>query len=802
MESAGTPGQRPDQRLVLGASVIAFALGLLLLQLPWAAKIESRAYDLCFQLQHHLSVGRVEAAPEIGLVAIDDRSVNPDYSPYSSKYGDDGWRTRDAWDLHLEQMGQIYYPKVLAYDILFSPISEKDPPADWKRVPGMRELEKDGNAEFQNTLINFADARAQGQPAPRALFAYYFPDNVEGSDVLNDDELARQEKWFKKLERFRLPKGSVLPGGGAPIFHSVWLPMDVILNAPGYYLGAINIKPDADGVYRRAPMIYAYQPPGSQDVRYVPGFALEAFLLGLDIEPQDLKPPGTGLPSITVQPGGELKIEATQGTWTMPVDDQFRLTIVPRFKFTGNQALSDPAPKNLNAPFQAPTGLFRPPFVDLLREGSMMSLESNRYKDLTKGRILVVGEAFTGGTDDGNFPLEQSVPRALMHLNILNNIFQRDHLIPVAWGWRALICAALAGIMAWLYSWAAVRLAGLWSVALLLCYPVLAGMALISRNVELPLVAPTFITAFCFGTNSFHIYQLTRRGREEMRRHFSKQTSPRVLRLLEENPAAYYIHRKTQATIMFSDVEGFTTLSEKLDPEFLAALINRYLSPMTALIIRQDGYLVQYAGDGIMALWGVPLDDADHAYKACVAAWEHIEAAEALRETLPDGSSYQFRIRIGVSTGMVSAGPMGSDQKTQYTVIGDEVNLAARLEPTNKDYGSKIIIGPTTYSLAKAHIRARILDKIIVKGKKEAVTIYELLGIVAAPPEPWVTAYEQGLASLWQRQWDEAERLFAHADQLRGGDKASRLQSERVRLYRANPPGEAWQGAFTRMAKD
>jgi adenylate cyclase len=791
-----------DRRFVLFASLVAFVTSLLLLPLPLAEQVENRVYDLCFQLAHRWSVGRVEAAPQIGFVAIDDRSVNPDYSPFSSKYGDDGWRTRDAWDLHLEQMGQIYYPKVLAYDILFSPISTQPPPEDWKRVPGMRDLEKDGNLEFQNTLINYAEARAQGQPAPRALFAYYFPDNVEGSADLTDAEKQKQEQWFKKLDRFRLPEGSVLPGGKLPVFHTVWLPMDVILSAPSYYLGPINIKPDADGVFRRAPLVYAYQPPGSAEVRYVPSFALEAFLLWLDVEPQDLKPPGGGLPSLAIEPGGDLKVATAQGEWTMPVDDKFQMTIVPRFKFSGSRAHPTASAQKAGAAFQADNGLFKPPFVDLLKEGSTVPMEANHYKDLTKGRILVVGEAYTGGTDLGNFPLEQSAPRALMHLNILNNIFQHDHLAPVAFIWKILICAALAAIMALLYTWTPVRLAGLWSVSLLVCYPVIAGVALVSQNVELPLFAPTFITAFCFATNSFHIYQMTRRGREAMRQLFSKVTSPRVLRLLEENPAAFYVHRKTQATLLFSDVEGFTTLAEKLDPGFLAALINRYLSPMTAAIVRQDGYLIQYAGDGIMAVWGVPLDDEQHAYKACVAAWDHIQAAEELRETLPDGAAYRFGVRIGVNTGTVSAGNMGSDQKLQYTVMGDEVNLAARLEPTNKDYGSKIIIGPLTYTLAKDRIRARILDKIVVKGKKEAVTIYELLGIGAAPPDAWATLYEKGLECLWRRQWDEADRYFEQADQLRGGDKASKLQQERTRHYRANPPGENWQGAFTRLAKD
>ena len=802
MENVGAQGQQADRRFVLCASLAALAGAILLLLFSRAEQLEDRAYDYCFKAAHFFST-REKSAPQIGLVAIDDRSVDPDYSPYSSKYGDDGWRTRDLWDLHLKQMGEIYLPKVLAYDILFNPVSSNDV-KDQKNVEVMRSLETNGNKEFLNTLIDFDDARSQGLPAPRALFAYYFPDNIEGDAHLLAVEQAKQKYWFKKLERFRLPPGSIAPGGKNQIFHSVRLPMDEILSAPSYYLGAINIISDADGIYRRAPMIYGYQPPGSLEVCYVPGFALEAFLLWLDIEPQDLKSPGSGLPCLTAQPNGDLKIRTKQGEWTMPIDDQFRMTIVPRFKFQ-SVASTLPEPKPVEGPDSKITitpELFQRSFADLLQYGTVKA-QADQVAPETNGKILVVGVAYTGGADLGDFPLERGAPKALMHLNILNNILQNDHVEKISFFVKALICAALAAIMAWLYTWAPIRLAGLWSIALIICYPVVVAVALISRNIELPLIAPSFVSMFCYGVNTYHIYQLTRRSREAMRRLFSSVTSPRVLRLLEENPAAFYEHRKTSATMLFSDVEGFTSLSEKLDPGYLAALMNRYLSPMTEVIVRHDGYLVQYTGDGIMAVWGMPLPDAEHEYKACVAALEHIQAAEALLETLPDGKPYRFRVRIGVNTGTVSAGNMGSAQKLQYTVIGDDVNLTARLEPTNKDYGTQIILGPKTFEAAKDRIWARKLDKIIVKGKKEAVLIYELLGLTKAPaPGEWLAAYEEGMECLWHRQWDEAEHLFDKAIRLRGGDSPSELQLQRIRHYRKNPPAANWQGEFTRLAKD
>ena len=225
---------------------------------------------------------------------------------------------------------------------------------------------------------------------------------------------------------------------------------------------------------------------------------------------------------------------------------------------------------------------------------------------------------------------------------------------------------------------------------------------------------------------------------------------------------------------------------------------------MTEIVIRHDGYLIQYAGDGIMAVWGVPLPDAGHEVKACIAAWEQLQAAKALAEILPDGKPYQFKIRIGINTGMISAGNMGSDQKMQYTVMGDEVNLAARLEPTNKDYGTQIILGPQTYAAAKDHIRARHPRQDHREGADRGGD--DLRTARHRPNLPrraeWATAYEQGLECLWRRQWDAADVFFEKAIRLRGGDPPSELQRERIREYRVHPPAANWQGEFTRLAKD
>jgi class 3 adenylate cyclase/CHASE2 domain-containing sensor protein len=808
METVGIQHRNASQRLVIAASVVSLVIALILLKLPYINALENRIGDACFKLVHWYSGGG-QAAPQLFFVAIDDKSVDPDYSALSSPWGKGGWQTRSLWTMQLEQMEKIFQPKVLAYDILFRPGTGK---ADYQADPAaktLNDIEEKGNQDMLNEFCDYEDNRGTGAPTPKLLFAYDFPDSYVSNDRLLQGEAAQQDAWFAKLKRFRLPEGSVAPGSKVRVYRTVRLPMDDILKSPSYYLGGIDVLPDPDSIYRRIPMVYAYQPPGSAETSYVPSFSLEAFLLWLGIEPEDLKKLGEGVPSISVQPGGELKIQTDRDEWSFPVDQQLRMPLVPRFVFNKSSG------KNAKGP-----ELARDSFVDLLERGQAITKysadpqsvpeqvknDADQAGDAIRNKIVIVGDAITAGTDMGNLPLEPEVPQSLVHLHALNNILQKDHLREITFPLKAAICLALALAMTWLYTLAPSRFAGLGSFALILCYPLLAIALLVANNLQLPVIAPTVLAISCFGLNSYRIYLSIRRGREEMRRLFSSTTSPHVLRLIEENPAAFYTHRKARATILFSDVEGFTTLSEKLDPPYLASLMNRYLSPMTAIIVEKDGYLHQYMGDGIMAIWGALLPDNEHEYKACLAAWQQIEAARALQETLPDGKPYKFRVRIGVNTGSVSVGIMGSDQKTQYSVIGDEVNLAARLEPTNKDYGTQIIIGPQTYAAAQSRIMVRRLDKIIVKGKSEAVLIYELLGIAelnTPAPGPWLAAFEAGLEHLWRREWDEADPLFAQADRLRsGGDAPSQLQRARIAEYRLHPPPEKWQGEFVRLKKD
>ncbi|MEM6885923.1 MAG: adenylate/guanylate cyclase domain-containing protein, partial [Verrucomicrobiota bacterium] len=203
-----------------------------------------------------------------------------------------------------------------------------------------------------------------------------------------------------------------------------------------------------------------------------------------------------------------------------------------------------------------------------------------------------------------------------------------------------------------------------------------------------------------------------------------------------------------------------------------------------------------------MAEWGVPLEDPEHARKACLAAILQLEALDALNAQIEEESGISLAVRMGINSGQVSAGNMGSEKRFQYTVMGDAVNLAARLEPANKEYGSRIIIGEKTYAaLPEGEFATRLLDKIVVKGKTEPIDIYELIYPVSQSG-PWVKDYEAGLHAMWSRKWDEAEACFQSSLAAHSRDLACKSMLRRLEDLRADPPTEGWNGAYIRTSKD
>jgi len=257
-------------------------------------------------------------------------------------------------------------------------------------------------------------------------------------------------------------------------------------------------------------------------------------------------------------------------------------------------------------------------------------------------------------------------------------------------------------------------------------------------------------------------------------------------------------------TALFSDIRGFTTISEGMDPEDLVKFLNEYFSIMTRIIMKYQGTLDKFIGDAIMAFYGAPLAQPDHAVRGCKTA---IEMIQALREIQPDWQARslpRIDIGIGLNSGEMTVGNMGSDERFDYTIMGDNVNLASRLEGINKQYGTNIVISQYTYELIRNNaFFVRELDSVRVKGKREPVTIYELVDCKEPDPETQevLRAFERGLMAYKSRRWKEATAHFKAAMQIDPNDHPSKLYIGRCEEYALHPPPQEWDGVFDMKTK-
>jgi adenylate cyclase len=253
-------------------------------------------------------------------------------------------------------------------------------------------------------------------------------------------------------------------------------------------------------------------------------------------------------------------------------------------------------------------------------------------------------------------------------------------------------------------------------------------------------------------------------------------------------------------TVLFADIAGFTGLSERLGDQIIP-LLSSYLDTMSREVSSHGGTIDKFIGDAVMAFWGAPATNADHAVDACRTA---LACQHALRASgLTDDSGRPLKVRIGINSGDMLVGNIGSEFRLNYTVIGDAVNVASRLEGANKEYGTEIIIGQETRRLAGDRVQVRELDRLMVYGRVEGLAIYELLGIAerGAEPPSWVALYDSGLAAYRARNFADAMICFQQLLAARASDQPARIMLERCSQFLKSPPGEDWQATNAMKAK-
>jgi adenylate cyclase len=288
-------------------------------------------------------------------------------------------------------------------------------------------------------------------------------------------------------------------------------------------------------------------------------------------------------------------------------------------------------------------------------------------------------------------------------------------------------------------------------------------------------------------------------------RSFRKFVPAELVRgLLASGQEAKLGGKRQLLTIYFSDLEGFTTVSEQLEPEKLVELLGEYFAAMTGQILEEGGTVDKYIGDAIMAFWGAPNPRDDHALAACRTALKNQAKLRELQRDWQARGLPLLKVRIGLNTGEAIVGNIGSEDRLDYTAIGDSVNLASRLEGLNKYYGTTIMLSAATWLAVKDDVVARPLDKVSVKGKKHGALVYELLGMKGDTDEAIVMmaeTYAAGLDAYSNKDWATARARFTSVIELRGADAPSSQMLERIDELEASPPGQDWDGVYRMESK-
>jgi adenylate cyclase len=431
-------------------------------------------------------------------------------------------------------------------------------------------------------------------------------------------------------------------------------------------------------------------------------------------------------------------------------------------------------------------------------------------EDLKKAfgnKIVLIGPTAIGIGDTRPTPFETvSFPGVEVHANFIDNLLTglfirrgpRENLVDIGF---ILLFSLAAGI---LLSVVPARRATAVIIILLALFIFLAYYLFKWYGIWIAAFLPFLTLVLNYvGIVSYRFF-FEEREKKKVRTAFGQYLAPAVVdRLLNEPDLLRLGGDEKVLTAMFTDIRGFTAISEGLSPSELVDLLNEYLSEMTAVIFREWGTLDKYIGDAIMAFWGAPVPQPDHAARACRAALEMLRVLKKLQERWQAQGRAQMNIGVGINTGPMVVGNMGSKHRFNFTIMGDNVNLASRLEGINKEFGTRLIISESTYHAVGNSLVVRELDLIRVKGKMKPVRIYELLAMENEREKfrDLVDRFQSGLEHYRGGQWDVATERFDKLVQDYPDDKPSRVFLERCEHLMGQPPEGIWDGVYTMTHK-
>jgi adenylate cyclase len=429
-------------------------------------------------------------------------------------------------------------------------------------------------------------------------------------------------------------------------------------------------------------------------------------------------------------------------------------------------------------------------------------LPSETFQD----KIVIVGATATGIYDLRVTPFSTVYPGVEIHATVIDNILNGNFLQRSALTSFIDICSlVLFGLLIGIVIPRVKAVMGMLLSLFIVAFFVVANSFIFAYfNVWLNLIYPVLTMIVIYLGITIYRYITEEREKKKIKGAFQYYLTASVINEMLKDPTKLKLGGdKKDLSVLFSDIRGFTSISEKMSPEELVHLLNEYLTAMTNVVFKYDGLLDKYMGDAIMAVYGAPLDQPDHALRACRTAIGMMEELKILQKKWAEEEKPVLNIGVGVNTGDMVVGNMGSEMRFDYTVMGDSVNLGSRLEGINKEYGTNIVISEYTYEAVKDILFCRELDAVRVKGKKLPVRIYELIG-EKKDGEKWggaVNLFEEGLAKYKQGLWDDAIEHFRKVLEIRPFDAPSHLYIERCQTLKETPPEGPWDGVFTMTKK-
>jgi adenylate cyclase len=525
--------------------------------------------------------------------------------------------------------------------------------------------------------------------------------------------------------------------------------------------GYFSLKPDQDGVVRWMPLVIQ----SGEDV-FPPLAVLCAWYY-------------LGKPQLTVKVG-RYGVEGIQmGKWFVPTDEHGQLLI----NYLG--------PPQTFAHFS---------ISDVLRG----RVARGTFTD----KIVLIGASATGTHDLRTTPLSTVYPGVEIHATVTDNILTHNFLTKPLWSkLYDLLAIILLGILTGIALPHMGALKGFVCAAgLFMFHLVLARWLFVHAGVWLNVVYPLLGLSINYTALTVYHYVTEERERHKIKGAFTHYVAPVVIEEMLKDPGRLQLGGEEKAlTVLFSDLQGFTSHSERYTPHQMIELLSEYYARMTEQIFAYEGMLKEYVGDELLAIFGAPIAQPDHAERACATALAMREHRNALRAEWAKLGRPPLIARTGINSGLMLVGNLGSKYRFAYGVLGDHVNLGSRLEGLNKVYGTEILLGENTAQLVEKSFVLREIDVVRVVGREQPVRIYELLAKSGTSlPSAQVEAfrgYAAGLEAYRQQRWDEALGLFAESLTLWPGDGPSRTLAERCQLFHKTPPPEEWDGVFEAMYK-